>query len=495
MRAAGWADLYSWQVDRMSGEPLFRQIYLQIRLAILSKMLKPETRLPSTRDLAARLRVSRSAVIAAYEQLLAEGFLSGRIGSGTYISSELPEPMDKGPANGAMRARRSVALATPAAERWRVLEEIADVSLNRTAKPFIMGRCLVDRRTMDLWRKLSARAFRSLDSINLGYADPRGLPELRNAICDYLRAARAVQCDPEQIVVTAGAQQAMDIAIRLLLEPGDEVWVEDPGYPPTFQLLVAARAKVHPVPVDAQGINVRAGMESAPKARAVFVTPSDQHPLGVVLSMARRLELLEWAREARAWIIEDDYNSELRYAGPPLASMQGLDDGERVLYVGTLSKVLFPGLRVGYAVVPRALVRAFIGARYLMDRQPPSLYQAVLAEFMLQGHLAAHIRRTRLAYRNARDALVAELARQLGTQLTVAVPDQGLHLVAHLRDGLSDVALERAARQSGVIAWALSRSYIAAPTRSALLLGFSGYSTQQLVQAVAQLAQVMEKHP
>ena len=369
-----------------------------------------------------------------------------------------------------------------------------DVTVQSDELPFNLGRTLVDARTVERWRKLSARTFRSLRPSHLGYSDPRGTIELRKTICDYLQAARAVQCDPEQIVVTAGTQQAIDIVTRILPSPDKEVWIEDPGYPLTRQALVAAGATVRPIPVDGLGIDVSAGIKSAPAACAVFVTPSHQFPTGVVLSMARRLELLAWARANNAWIVEDDYASEFRYSGRPLASLQGLDEGERVIYIGTLNKALFPGLRMGYAVVPHALLRAFVTARYLMDRQPSTLCQAVVASFMEEGHFAAHIRRMRLLYKDQRDVLVAALKNRLGSEVTVDAPDQGMHLVAYTRRGLSDVAVERAGRQHGVIVRAMSRLHVAAAPRSALVLGFSGYPRQTIVPAVERLAEVVEAH-
>jgi GntR family transcriptional regulator/MocR family aminotransferase len=257
--------------------------------------------------------------------------------------------------------------------------------------------------------------------------------------------------------------------------------------------LVAAGAKVCPIPVDQHGVNVTEGIRRAPKAHAVFITSSHQFPKGVPLSMARRLELLAWARESGAWIVEDDYASEFRYGGRPLASLQGLDEAERVIYVGTLNKVLFPGLRLGYAVVPRSLVRAFVTARYLMDRQPSSLCQAVVAAFMEEGYFAAHIRRMREVYRNQRDTLVAALRRRLGDHLTVESPDQGMHLVAYTRRGLSDVTIERAGREQGVVIRAMSRLYVEAPAQSALMLGFSGYPRQTIAPAVARLARAFER--
>ena len=257
--------------------------------------------------------------------------------------------------------------------------------------------------------------------------------------------ARAVRCEPDQIVITAGTQQAIDIAIRVLLAPGEEVWVEDPGYPLTHAQLLLAKVRPHAISVDVQGLIVDAGRRTAPRARAVFVTPSHQFPTGVAMSMVRRLELLAWARQSGAFIVEDDYTSEFRYSGPPLASLQGLDDSERVIYVGTLNKALFPGLRIGYAVVPQALRQAFIGARYLIDRQPATLQQAVVSEFMREGHFAAHIRRMRQLYREQRDSLAETLTRRAAARLDLALPDQGMHLVAYLRDGSPDVAVARSA--------------------------------------------------
>jgi GntR family transcriptional regulator/MocR family aminotransferase len=487
-RRRSWANLYAWQLDRAGGAPLFRQVYLQIRSAILSQRLRPGTKLPSTRGLASQLSVSRSAVVSAYEQLLAEGYASGKVGSGTYVSSDLPEPIE---GRRPKRGRPSAGVAGPIAMAASPVADFVDVTAQGDARPFNLGRTLVDARTMAMWRKLGARAFRSLDHRHFGYSDPRGLPEFRRAICDYLKAARAVVCDPEQIVVTAGTQQAIDLVIRVLHQGEPQAWVEDPGYSLTRQALLAAGVKTHPIPVDGQGMDVGFGIRSAAKARMVFVTPSHQFPTGVVLSMARRLELLAFAREAKAWIIEDDYASEFRYGGRALASLQGLDESERVIYVGTLNKALFPGLRLGYAVVPRALLRAFIAARYLADRQPSSLCQVVVADFIEEGHFAAHLRRMRLLYRDQRDVLVAALRLRLGEEMTVDPPDQGMHLVAHLRPDLKDVAIERAARDHGVVVRAMSGLHIAAPPRSALVLGFSGYPRQLIAPAVERLVEAV----
>ena len=484
-RAPGWGELYAWQLDRNSAVPLFRQLYLQIRAAVLSQRLRPGLRLPSTRRLASQLGLARASVVTAYEQLLAEGYVAGRVGSGTYISSDLPEPVE-GRSPG-----RPAGAGPRLPRRARVYASVVETMVEDDPRPFTMGTCRVDARTEEAWRALSHRAVRALPRVHLAYSDPRGLPELRQSLAEYLQAARSVRCTADQIVVTAGTQQAVDIAIRVLLEPGDPVWVEDPCYPMTTAALTAAGARLCPVPVDGHGLDVAAGLRSAPRARAAFVTPSHQFPLGVVLSMARRLELLAWAREVGAWIVEDDYASEFRYAGRPLAALQGLDDGERTIYVGTLNKVLFPGLRIGYAVVPSALLRAFVNARYLVDRQSSTLGQTVAAEFMRQGHFAGHVRRMRLLYREQRDVLAREIARRAGDHVTLAVPDQGMHLVAYLRGRVSDVDVTEAARRRHVLVRPISRWYKKAPARRGLMLGFTGFPAEAIVPAAARLAEVI----
>jgi GntR family transcriptional regulator/MocR family aminotransferase len=481
MTSRGWADLYAWQLDRTSRTPLTRQIYMEVRAAVLSGALSPGARVPSSRAMASKLGVARASVVSAYEQLLAEGYVESRRGSGTFISGHLT-----GLASRRRRAPRTMTRAVPTpAQTFPDFERSAAQS---DARPFNTGRTLIDARTAETWRSLTHRAVRALGANDLGYTDPAGLAELRESIGDYLRAARAVRCDPEQIVITAGTQQAIDIAIRVLLAPGDEVWVEDPGYPLTHAQLLLAKARPHAVPVDAQGLIVDAGRRAAPRARAAFVTPSHQFPSGVALSMARRLELLAWARQSGAFIVEDDYTSEFRYSGPPLASLQGLDDTERVIYVGTLNKALFPGLRIGYAVVPRALLKTFVSVRYLIDRQPATLQQAVVSEFMKEGHFAAHIRRMRQLYRDQRDALAETLMRRAAAWLDVALPDQGMHLVAYLADGSSDVAIEAAAQRAGIVVRAISRFYRAARPRPGLMLGFGGFPRQLIVPAAARLA-------
>ena len=485
----GWADLHPWRVDPASDAPLFRQVYLQVREAVLARTLAPGARLPSSRGLAARLGVSRTSVVSAYDQLIAEGWLTARVGSGAFVSLDLPDPFPASP-----RAPHDAQAVGPrfAPDRAKPFGPIvATDQPSLDDQPFTSGLCMMDARAQDAWRRASLRAVRALGPADFGYTDPRGLPELRSAVCDYLRAARAVRCDPDQVVITSGTQHAIDIAVRTLLHAGDQVWVEDPSYPMTYRGLQQSGLELCPVPVDEHGLVVASGVAKAPQARAAVVTPSHQYPTGAVLSMARRLELLAWAAQTGAWIIEDDYDSELRYRGRPLASLQGLDEQGRVIYVGTLNKVLFPGLRIGFAVVPRAILPEFVDARHVGDRQPPTLSQTTLASYMREGHLTSHFRRMRLLYRQAQEALVAELTARVGGRLQIRRPDQGNHLVAWLPPGVDDVAIERAAGDLGVACRAISRLYLDAIPRPGLMLGFTGFTSAALTTAARSLAEVI----
>ncbi len=482
-----WSDLLALSVDRNAAEPLFRQLHAALRRVILGGAIPPGSRLPATRALAERLGVSRTLVVSVYEQLVAEGYASGRAGAGTFVSAEMvePPPVPK-PVASSAPVDRPDAVARYA--RLRPEAQLFDLA------PFNVGRCSVDERTLRVWRSLSAAVLRRPEPMWLGYSDPRGSPALRAAIARYLRAARGVVCDPDQILILSGVQQAIDLVIKILIAPGDAVWIEDPTYPATHAALVAAQARIVPVPVDGSGLVVSAGIAAAPVARAVYVTPSHQSPSGVVLSMARRLELLAWARQARAWVIEDDYDSEFRYAGRPLASLQGIDGGERVIYLGTFSKVIFPGLRLGYAVVPHELGDAMVAARYLTDRHPPVMTEAIVTAFIEQGHFGAHLRRMCARYQQARDHLVAGLRARLGDLLSVDVPEQGLHLTARLPTGMSDLAIAAEALAAGVILRPVSRLYLAAPPVSAVMLGFSGYDRAQLDTGMDRLAAVLRRH-
>ena len=390
-------------INPRSRVPLHRQLYEEIRTAVLCGRLSSGARLPSTRALAADLAVSRNTVAGAFDQLLAEGYIEGRLGADTFVVQALPDELLRVP-HGVPAPTRDPAPAPVLSRRGQMLAATAVSPAPRdgSACAFRPGIPVLDAFPRDLWARPSARLYRHSASGLLSYGDPTGYPPLRRAIAEYLRAARGIDCFPEQVIVTSGSQQALDLAARVLLDPGDTAWVEDPGYGGARGALTAAGVRCAPVPVDAEGLSVTQGEALAPQARMAYVSPSHQYPLGVTMSLPRRMALLSWARRRGAWIAEDDYDSEFRYAGRPLAALQGLDPAGRVIYIGTFSKVLFPALRLGYLVAPAGVVDAFAAARALTDRHPPGPSQAVVAEFLSAGHFARHIRRMRTLYPDAR---------------------------------------------------------------------------------------------
>jgi len=337
-------------LDARSGATLQRQVYDGLRAAILAGRLRPGTRLPSTRSLAADLAVARNTVTAAFGQLVAEGYAEARVGAGTVVARALPDDLT----NVAGRLALDNG-AAPARNRPRISRRGRSLSAARaccdvpTLRPFQPGWPALDQVPLDLWWRLAMRVGRRLGRELLGHGDPAGYPPLRKAIAEYVAVSRGVRCADEQVVVTSGSQQALFLAAQLLLDPGDAAWVEDPAYPGTVNALRAAGARLVPIPVDAEGIDVRFGEARQPAPRVVAVTPSHQYPLGVTMTLARRLELLRLARRARAWVLEDDYDSEFRYSSRPIPALQGLDQDGRVIYLGTFSKTLFPALRLGYA--------------------------------------------------------------------------------------------------------------------------------------------------
>nr|WP_244112142.1 PLP-dependent aminotransferase family protein [Burkholderia gladioli] len=343
------------------------------------------------------------------------------------------------------------------------------------------------------WRRLGNRLRARGPAAPSGYGDTRGVDALREAIAAYVRRARSVRCEAAQVIVTSGTQQGLYLATQVLLGEGERAWVENPAYRGITAILESTgrREAIVRVPVDAEGLDVDAGLRLAPEARAAFVTPSHQYPLGMPLSVARRDALLDWARARDAWIVEDDYDSELRYAGHPFPALQGLDP-RRVVYLGTFSKILFPSLRLGYAIVPPELVAAFRGARVLMDRHPPEADQHVLAAFIGEGHLDRHIRRVRGVYAASRARLIATLDAALPSELAWREPsDQGMHLVLWLAPGLDDRRVAAAALEAGVAVRPVSPMYAPGTARAGLVLGFGGYDEAVMEAAARRLAAVI----
>lgn len=450
--------------------PRSKALYSAIRRLIEAGAVPGGAKLPTTRDLARRFGLSRAAAIAAFESLIGEGFAEARVGAGTFVAHQVPrlpqeksKPVPPGPA-----ARGALPLP---------------------ALPLTVGVTAPDPRTARLFRQLMSRHLARPAPALFQYGDPRGSLALREAVAAYLRAARGVRCEARQIVITGGAQQGLDLLIRAAIRPGDAVWMENPCYPMAHTAFKGAGAKVVAVPVDEEGLDVARGEKLSPRAKAAYVTPSHQFPLGVTMTMRRRLALIDWARRNDAWIIEDDYDSEFRYGGPPLTALQGMDGAGRVAYVGTFSKILFPGLRTGYLVAPEKLLDAVLAARARSDRFPPAITEAPLADLIAQGHFAAHLRRVRRRVQANRDTLVGTLKEHAKGRLDFTVPDQGLHMIA--RTARSDTAIAAAAAEAGIGARALSPMYIGGKPEQGLVLGFSAFAPDVIRDAAIRLCALL----
>jgi GntR family transcriptional regulator / MocR family aminotransferase len=478
------------RIDSRARGALQAQIYASVRRAILDGVVAPGTRLPSSRALADDLGVSRTTTLLAVEQLQAEGYLTARRGSGTFVASELPDDLLRRQAT-----RPAARLRHPPLSRRGAALVAAPQGAQRLGGPpraFRIGTPGVDRFPVSLWWRLTSRRLRSVTSAQLDYGDPAGLPALREAIAAHVQAARGTRCEAAQVLIVAGAQQGLELISRLLLDPGDRVWMEEPGYPGARSALLGAGARILPVRVDADGLDVETGARRAGDARLVYVTPSHQYPLGVPMSLPRRLALLRWASAARAWVIEDDYDSEFRYGARPVPCLHGLDVDGRVIYVGSFSKTLFPALRLGFLIVPRDLQEGLVAARAAADQHPPVLDQAVLADFIVEGHFARHLRRMRVVYRERLDALTAAAERFGRGVLRVRPTRTGLHAIADL-DGVDAAGVSREAAARGVEATPLS-AYFAGrePPPNALVLGFAAVRPEAARRGMERLAAAIE---
>jgi GntR family transcriptional regulator/MocR family aminotransferase len=482
------ADSPAIALDRRSDLPLFRQLYEGYRKLILTGQLRPDSQLPSSRDLAKSLRVSRNTVLNALEQLIAEGYLYGKVGAGTFVSDL--------PSTKAHRQPRGVDLEEQPDLSWEAQRSLGYIVVPPPAKikPFWSGVPALDKFPLGVWSRLASRQIRKAKSSDLHYSDPAGSARFRTLVAQYLREFRAVQCEADQILIVSGSQQALYLIARVLLNRGDSVAIEEPNYPGARHALSAGGADLLPVPVDNEGLRISELATLKSRVRAVYVTPSHQCPLGMTMPLPRRLQLLDWAATASAWIIEDDFDSEYRYTSRPLSSLQGLDHSERVIYLGTFSKVMFPGLRLGYVVLPRHLVRPFCAARQVIDFCPPQLSQAVMSDFMEEGLFVRHIKRMRRIHHERQKAMLTALRRQFGSRLEVTNTDSGLNLVVWLPAGVNDVEAQQMAWDRGVYTFPLSSIfYMTRLSRSGLFLGFAGCTPAQIREGVKQLGNALSE--
>jgi GntR family transcriptional regulator / MocR family aminotransferase len=476
-------------LDPTSGVPVSRQIYHRIRAAILAGQLTPGVRLPSSRALAVELGVSRTTTITAYERLRDEGYLDGRVGAGTTVAALVfPDRGGRARRPGSTRSPRlSAQGARLAAIRWRA----PHLSPGSGPPAFPVGRPALDAFPARLWATVVARRARRSTGALLHYQHPAGFRPLREAVAAYVGMARGVRCTADHVLIVGGAQAGLSLTARLLLDPADEAWVEEPGYYGARGAVIAAGAIAVPIPVDDNGLDVDAARKLAPAARAAYVTPSHHFPLGVTMSLSRRLALLEWARSNDAFVVEDDYDSEYRYVGDPLPSLQGLDDSGHVIYVGSFSKVLFPALRIGYVIVPDELVDSFVTGHRFHSIHVGSLEQAALTDFITDGHLARHIRRMRTLYAHRGATLVGAARQDLSGVLSVAPAHAGLHLVGWLSTHADDRDAATRAAAHGVDVQPVSAHCQLPYNRAGLLLGYAATPEPEIVAGVRRLADAL----
>jgi len=496
--------------DRSKSTPIYRQLVAEIRKAIHEKILSPGAQLPATRTLAEALGVSRTTVVKAYRKLREEGYFRSHIGSGTYVAEQLTEKhtevqntSEEAPLSLQLTNVEARSLSFPTRVRQALDQPFSRLEAPNFQKAFRPGIPALDAFPIETWSRLVSQHWRTVDSEELVYGSPAGLASLRAEVAEYLRTTRGVRCEADQILIVSGVQQALSLTASTLLQRGDTAVVEDPGFPHIQRSLTAAGASLRHTPVDKEGLKhpfnnhqqEERGEESTEhrNPKIVAVTPSHQFPLGVTMSQSRRVDLLEWAAQTDTWIFEDDYDSQYRYSGNPVAALQGMDNSGRVLYAGTFSKVLFPALRIGYLVVPPDLVETMTQMRALFDRCPPRIIQQVLVDFIQDGYLEEHIGKMRTLYTNRQSLLMDAIDKHLPDLITVAPSNAGLHLVGWLPEGTDDKAVSKLLREHNILAPPLSFYTDCHPKRSAILLGYAGVPEEKIEENVERMAGLLKQ--
>jgi GntR family transcriptional regulator/MocR family aminotransferase len=456
-----------------------RWLYEELRNAIVQGRIRPGTRLPATRDFATQYGVARGTVVNVFEQLQIEGYLRSRTGAGTWVNERFPD--------GNLRPSRRSPL--PAVVRP---EPMVGLAVNGPSRPFRVYEPAIAHFPVKVWTRLARRRLSGFSSWLRSEHDSGGFAPLREAIADYLASSRHVRCCPDQIMIVSGIQQGLDLLARLLVKPGDPVWMEDPGYFGALMVFRNAGARIIPVPVDDEGLSVSSGMSLCARARVVYVTPAHQFPLGMTMSHERRLALLDWASRTGAVVIEDDYDGEYRFESRPIPALQGLETSSNVALVGTFNKMLFPWLRLGYIVLPPALVEPFLALRYATEFRCAGLDQAILCDFIVDGHFARHIRRMRDLYAGRLSALLYESSRYLKGLLEVSTVRAGLYSTGFLRNGMTSQQAEESAAAQGLETMGLHRLIVARPDLSGLVLGFAAFDETSIRNGVISLAKALE---
>lgn len=478
-------------INKNRGNTINNQLYEQLKNGIYEGMLRPGDRLPSSREMSAQLKVSRNAISQVFEQLTIEGFFESRTGSGTFISKntdkfiyskrKIAQPVQK-PAHSTARPNgQNDAFKGHTSALERML-------------PFQQSVPLMAEFPFHTWARISAAVHKNMHLLHLGYDDAQGYPPLRKALCDHLRISRSINCGPEQMVIVNGSRQALHLAAEILLNKGDECWMEDPGYAGATSAIKRFGGKICPIPIVEDGMDLDFAIKNYPDAKLAYVTPSHQFPMGNTLALSERIKLLNYARDNNMWVIEDDYDSEFRYNSRPIPALQGMDVNGNIIYVGNLSKVLLPALRLGYMVFPtEALARQFATAKSVIEGQSNIINQAVACEFIKQGHFSRHIRRMRLLYKKNQDDLVDLINKHLNGKLIPVPVEAGMHLIAWLLAGVNAEKIADEALKDGVIIHPISGYGIEFKHQNGLILGFSGFLFKEMEEAVLKLKGILDK--
>lgn len=496
MKKASLLPIQITSLNLNSPVPLYKQVYEELRQAILNGRLNVGSRLPATRDLADDLGVSRNTVLGSYQQLFAEGYIEGHVGSGTFVAHTLPEEMLEAQTER-MHVNEQPTKGRHLSRRGQKLTATSPNLINSIfGKPIPFRSAIPDFSNFpfDVWARLMSKHNREPSLDMLSYAFPAGYPLLREAVAEYLKSSRAVKCKPEQVIIIPGAQVALEIITQILLDKNETALVEDPGYFGVRAAFARGGIRIVPIPVDKDGISIQAIRKIRSQAALVYVTPSHQFPLGVTMSLPRRLELLDWARQKNAWIIEDDCDGEYRYDGRPIPSLQGLDDGHQVIYIGTFSKVLFPSLRIGYMIVPLELINAFVTARVMVDLQSSTIPQAALADFIQEGHFARHVRRMRKLYAQRQKYFVSVAESELQGLIEIEKSEAGMHLIGWLPRDKNDRIIARAALQQKLMTHPLSAFALKPLNRGALVLGYTAFNERQILSGIRRLGSILRKN-
>jgi GntR family transcriptional regulator/MocR family aminotransferase len=468
--------------ERPARVSLTHWLHEELRQAILDGRLRPGTRLPATRDFARQYGVSRGTAVTAFEQLQAEGYLRGQVGAGTFVDERLPEH----PARPGSSAKR------PPAVTRRLPAPLTGLTLFHTARPFRCHEPAIAEFPVDTWARIASRRLRRVSASQLAGRDTRGYGPLREALAGYLGSSRGVNCSADRIVMVSGVQQALDLLARLLVKPGEAVWMEDPGYFGATTAFRNAGARIVPVPVDEHGLSVSQGRRACRAAKGAYLTPAHQFPLGVSMPLERRLAMLAWAREAGAFLIEDDYDSEYRFEGRPAPALQGLDKNGSVILVGSFNKLLFPALRLGYIVAPPALVDALLAFRFGTDQHAAGLDQAILCDFIVEGHMGRHIRRMRELYAGRLAALQDGGRKYLAGLLEISRIQAGLYTAGFLRNGMTSREAEEAAATHKIETMGIDRFALRRTDVHGLVLGFGAFDEGQIRRGLTGLAAALE---